>query len=108
MAWFKVYAGLGGGFGGAHYHGTYEYDSQEEALKDAYRLAEEEYQSYEGHHGILSYDDCLEDMRESGWISDDMTDAEIEDAVASHYLEEIESWIVYEARHASGPDDIDE
>ena len=62
MAWFKIYAGLSGGFGGANYHGTYEYESIDDALKEAYLLAEEEYQSYEGCHGILSYADCEEDL----------------------------------------------
>ncbi len=108
MAWFKIYAGLGGGFGGANYHGTFEFESMDEAHREAYRLAEEEYQSYEGCHGILSYDDCEEDLRDSGFIGEDMTDSEIEDAVADHYLEEIESWIDFYVLPATGPDDQDE
>lgn len=108
MAWFKIYAGLGGGFGGPVYQGIYEYGSAEEALKDAYRLAEEEYQSYEGCHGILSYEDCEQDLRNSGFIDDDLTDAEIEDIVADHYLEVMESWISYEVKEAIGPDDKDD
>ena len=108
MAWFKIYAGLSGGFGGANYHGTYEFESMEDAHREAYRLAEEEYQSYEGCHGILSYEDCAEDLRDSGFIDDDMTDAEIEDMIAGHYLEEIESWIDFYVLPATGPDDQDE
>ena len=108
MSWFKIYAGLGGGLGGPTYHGTYEYSSAEEALKDAYRLAEKEYQSYEGSHGILSYEDCEQDLRDSGFIDDDLTDAEIEDIIADHYLETIESWISYEVKEATGPNDKDD
>lgn len=108
MPWFKIYAGMGGSFGGAVYHGTYEYDSKAEATQDAYRLAEEEYQSYEGCHGILSYEECEEDLRDSGFIQDDLTDAEVEDMVADHYLEEIESWINYYVKPATGPEDKDE
>ena len=105
MAWFKIFAGMGGSFGGAQYHGTFEFENMDEAHQEAYRLAEEEYQSYEGCHGILSYEDCEEDLRDSGFIYEDMTDGEIEDAIANHYLEEIESWISYYALPATGPDD---
>ena len=97
MIKYRIYAGLSGGFGGATYQGTYEYSTYKEAMRDAYRMAEEEYQSYEGYHGILSYEEVEEDLRESGFIGDDMTDNEIEDCVSSYYLEEIESWIAYGA-----------
>ena len=105
MAWFKIFAGMGGSFGGAQYHGTYEYADIEEATQAAYLKAEEEYQSYEGYHGILSYADCEEDLQDSGFIDGDMSDDEIEDMVYSHYREEIESWVSYYALPATGPDD---
>lgn len=108
MPWFKIYAGMGGSFGGAQYQGTYEYDDIDEACRDAYRMAEEEYQSYEGYHGIMSPEDVEEDLRESGFIGDDMTDNEIEEAVDARYLEEIEGWISCYALPATGPDDKDE
>lgn len=108
MPWFKIYSGMGGSFGGARYNGTYEYANINEATADAYRMAEEEYQSYEGCHGILSYADCEEDLQDSGFIDGDMSDDEIEDMVYSHYREEIESWISYYALPATGPDDQDE
>lgn len=108
MPWFKIYAGLGGSFGGANYHGTYEYENIDEALNDAYNLAFEEYQSYEGCHGILSYEEVEADLRDSGLIDDDLTDSELEDAINSHYLEEVESWIEYNAMPAEGPHDRDD
>ena len=108
MAWFKIYCGMGGSFGGARYNGTYEYADIDEATADAYRMAEEEYQSYEGCHGILSYADCEEDLQDSGFIDGDMSDDEIEDMVYSHYREEIESWISYYVLPANGPNDHDE
>ena len=98
---------MGGSFGGPQYHGTYEYESIDDALREAYLLAEEEYQSYEGCHGILSYADCEEDLQDSGFIDGDMSDDEIEDMVYSHYREEIESWISYHVLPAIGPDDKD-
>lgn len=96
---------MGGSFGGAQYHGTYEYTNIEEATLDAYLKAEEEYQSYEGCHGIMSPSDIEEDLRDSGFIDDDMTDDEVADMIDYHYREEIESWISYYALPATGPDD---
>lgn len=68
---YKIYAGLSGGFGGATYQKTEDYSSMDEALEDAYALAVEEYQSYEGCHGIMSWDDCREDLIDSGFDYDD-------------------------------------
>ena len=108
MAWFKIYCGMGGSFGGARYNGTYEYASINEATDDAYRMAEEEYQSYEGCHGIMSPAEVEEDLRDSGFIDNEMTDDEVADMIDYHYREEIESWISYYALPATGPDDQDE
>ena len=108
MPWFKIYCGMGGSMGGARYNGTYEYADIDEATADAYRMAEEEYQSYEGCHGIMSPTDVEEDLRDSGFIDDDMTDDEVADMIDYHYREEIESWISYYALPATGPDDQDE
>ena len=58
--WFKVYAGVYD-----TYHGIYEYDNEEDALADAYQLAIENYESYEGLHGIPSWNDCREDLIEN-------------------------------------------
>ena len=96
MPKFKIFAGLGGGFGGPNYHGTYEYPNRDEAMRDAYDLAVEEYQSYEGSHGILSWDDVYQDLYDNGYI-DTIDNNEIEDMVDSAYQEEIEGWITYNA-----------
>ena len=101
MAWYKIYAGLGGGFGGANYEGTHEFDTQDEALKYAYHAAVECYQSYEGNYGVLDWEECKEACIESGWNYDD-------DTVDDYYLEEIESWIDYYVDSAEGPDDTEE
>ena len=99
MAWFKIFAGMGGSFGGAQYHGTYEYEDEREAYDDAYRIAEEEYQSYEGCHGIMSWQDCYEDLRDSFGEEPDEEDVNL------HYREEIEGWISCYIQPATGPDD---
>lgn len=85
---YKIYAGLSGGFGGATYQKTEDYSSMDEALEDAYALAVEEYQSYEGCHSIMSWDDCREDLIDSGFDYDD-------EAVDNRYQEELESWLSY-------------
>lgn len=90
MPKYEIYAGMGGGFGGAVFQCIEEFDSIVEADKYAYSLAFEEYTSYEGSHGILSWDDCREDLIDS------YPDMEIDDEdVDAHYQEEIESWIEY-------------
>lgn len=96
MPKFKIFAGMGGGFGGPEYHMTEEYPNRDAAMKDAYDLAVEEYQSYEGYHGILSWDDVRENLIEEGYI-DTINDNEIEDMIEEQYLQEIEGWIVYNA-----------
>ncbi len=108
MPWFKIYTGMGGSFGGARYNGTYEYANTDEATEDAYRMAEEEYQSYEGYHGIMSPVEIEEDLRDSGFINEDMTEDEINEMIDYHYREEVESWIQYHVMLAIGPDDKDD
>lgn len=102
MAWFKIYAGMGGGFGGANYQGTYEYNDEKEACDDAYRMAEEEYQSYEGYHGIMSWEDCRQDLLDSLGEEPDEEDVDL------HYREAIEGWISYYVRPATSEHDTDD
>jgi hypothetical protein len=92
--WFKIY-------GGVHdtYHGIYEYDNEEDALEDAYQLAIENYESYEGLHGIPSWNDCKEDLIEA-YGEDEITDEDVD----LHYIEARESWITYHVKEVSGPD----
>lgn len=86
---YNIYAGLGGGFGGATYQGTGEFNDEESAAQCAYELAVEEYQSYEGLHGILDWNDVAE---QEGL--DPETDS---DSIDQAYVDEMESWIEYYA-----------
>lgn len=70
MPLFNLYAGLSGGFGGYQYHCTEEYDNKEEAQNAARELAIEEYQSYEGYHGLLSEEQAREEYCEENGISE--------------------------------------
>lgn len=108
MERFHLYAGLGGGFGGARYNQTIEAENIDEAYECAYELAVEEYQSYEGLHGILSWAECYEDAMESGFIDEStMTEDEIATYVDDMYQEEIEGWIEYYAVKDEGQDPED-
>ena len=116
MPKFKLYAGLGGGFGGAHYHGTYEFETQEEADRASYELAWEEYESYGGHHGLDDWESVYADCVDSGWITDDMSPHDIEQVVKDAYLETVEGWIIWYAKevdpvldwHSDDEDDDDD
>lgn len=96
MTNYRIYAGLGGSFGGANPHGIYEFETLDEAEAYAYGLAVEEYESYAGANGLLSWDECKEDLIES-FPDEEWTDAEVNE----HYLEEVESWITYWAEEVN-------
>lgn len=87
MKKYKIFAGLGGGFGGASYIGTYEFNSQEKADDYAYQEAIEIYESMEGLHGLES----LEDVE--GELGADYSEEEI----YYEYEQRRESWLDYSA-----------
>lgn len=90
MKKWRIYAGLGGGFGGANDCGVYEFRNKEKALDFAYTEALSIYTSYEGSHGILSWKECKEDLIDS------YPDIEVDDEmVDNYYCEQVESWIDY-------------
>lgn len=95
MLKFKIYAGLGGGFGGAQYHGIYEFTDAQEADRYAYDLAWEEYESYAGYHGLSSWDDVREELVESGEIPDGELTSEQAEIVNEYYIEEAEGWMTW-------------
>lgn len=87
---YNIYAGLGGGFGGAEFYSSEDFSSEEDAVEYARDVAIQEYQSYEGCHGIYGLRDIQEEYQDFG-LDDDFTNEELEEV----YLEEIESWIEY-------------
>ena len=92
---FNIYAGLGGGFGGAEYCSTILAEDINEATNYAYECAREEYEMYEGNRRIKSWSDVAFDL---GFNPDetDMT-VEEEEEVSQTYNEEVEDWICYYA-----------
>lgn len=104
---FNIYHGLGGGFGGANYDFTGEFENEDEAAHCAYELACEDYQMYEGLHGIMSEHDVAEEYSEDCGKSIPNFSAEDWQNVEDQYLEELESWLDYYAVPAE-EDDLDE
>lgn len=104
MALYNIYAGLGGGFGGAYYDHTEEFETREEAEKAAYELAREIYESYEGCHGLRSYSEVIED---NGTPEDEMTQEDKDDCW-EEYIEEVEGWLDYKAILTSEDEEMEE
>lgn len=90
MAQYKIYAGLGGGFGGAQYIGTETFETEQAAYDYAFECACEEYDSYEGLHGLTSYNDIYENPEDYG-LDEDFSEDDVIDA----YRDERENWIEY-------------
>lgn len=86
---YNIYAGLGGSFGGATYQGTGDFKSRESAEQAAYEAAVEEYEMYEGYHGILDWYGVAETNNL------DPDDENNEGEINELYNEEKESWMEY-------------
>lgn len=97
MAEFKIYYGLGGGFGGAKFSHIEECKTRAEAEEIAYQLAIEEYESYGGYHGLTSQEEICENLEDFG-LEEDATDEDIWEA----YMEEVNSWISYHVEEWDG------
>lgn len=109
MALYNIYHGLNGGFSGAKYDYTRYFDGAGYAELEAYNCAIEDYQSYEGSHGILSEEDIKREYMEDNEIEneEDLTDRDY-DTIAERYREEVESWIEFYAIRADEDDSVPE
>jgi hypothetical protein len=100
MPKYRIYAGLGGGFGGANYQYTEEFVDKAEANDAAYQCAIEEYESYGGMHGLMSWEEAREEAEQSfstGDEDDDDYNNEIESVAEEIYNESMEGWLDYQA-----------
>lgn len=80
---FIVSHGLGGGFGGAQDYIVIEADDEEDAEKQAYEMACEDYEGYVGMYGLRDIDEIMEE--------DEVDEMEAEDI----YNDDRESWLDY-------------
>jgi hypothetical protein len=101
MNWYRLYVSSVGG--GTVCEGPFEFSSEEIATQAAYDMAVEDYESFEGYHGIPDIGDIMED-KEGYNLSEDASEDECWEA----YYEQRESWLNYRVEEASGPDDKDE
>lgn len=93
MPKFKIYAGLGGGFGGAQFHGVYEFADEREADQAARELCVEEYESYGGYHGLYTWDSMRQEIADNEYDGDiEQVDPEDVDIALT---EEMEGWFAY-------------
>ena len=94
MGMFALYAGLAGGFGGATYQGTEEFDTEEEAMDAAYQLATEIFESYSGLYGVVGFEDIMEDPETYGIENfDSLSEDEQYNIINEILRDECESWI---------------
>ena len=61
MKQYRIFAGLGGSFGGAQDQGVCTFYDEEEAIDEAYRVACEIYESYEGIQGLRTIQDIMDE-----------------------------------------------
>ena len=94
---YNIYAGLGGGFGGARYQGTIRNVTEEEACDYASDAGDEKYASYSGMYGLANWDDFIEDNPEG-------TEEEYDEYVE----QDKEMWIECYAIPTEEDDEIDE
>lgn len=101
MPKYEIFAGLGGGFGGAVSHGFEKHDNEESANQSAYEAACEDYDNMAGLHGLMSYQECLDQAEqelssEIGEFEDpEDYQNELEVYANDIYQEEQERWIDY-------------
>lgn len=93
MPKFKIYVGLSGGFGGAHFCEVYECGSQAEAETYAREQAVEEYESYGGYHGLYTWDSMRQEIADDEY-NGDIEQVDPED-VDMRMMEEVEGWLTY-------------
>lgn len=84
MAKYIIFAGLGGGFNSVCQQKIEDYNSEDEALADAYEIACEEYDSYGGMHGLFNIEDAL--AEDPSLTNEDLN---------TMYFEDLETWVVY-------------
>lgn len=80
---WAIFAGLGGGFGGAEFVEVFE-GTKTQAEQYAYDTACDRYESYGGIHGLLSVEDVLEENPEY-----------TEEEAMEEVKEDMESWVDY-------------
>lgn len=104
MKKFRIFAGLGGGFGGANETGTWTFLNEEEAIDDAYFQACEIYDSRAGRNGLPSFEDCKKEALEEFDEDEEYDEIELTEIAEDIYNEHREGWIDYWAEEVTDED----
>ena len=91
---FKIFAGLGGGFGGAEFQYIKEFASLEDAEEAAYSAALDIYDSYKGMHDLRTVSEIIEEDLQGKEYAD-LLEEELLAVAEEIYSEERESWLDY-------------
>lgn len=97
MKQYNIYAGLSDSFGGVDYQYTASFENQKEADEEAFVVACDIYESYEGLHGILSYYDVEEQYCQEKNIEHENLTKEDYEEIDIIYYNERDNWISYYA-----------
>jgi hypothetical protein len=90
MKQYRIFAGMGGGFGGAQEVDVMEFANKEAAKDYAYEVACETYNMYAGMHGLRSVADIMEEDECDEENAEYVYDEEREDWL-DYYVEEVSS-----------------
>lgn len=101
MNWYRLYVNSVGG--STECYGPEEHKTKNDAMDEARVFAIEDYESFEGYHGIPDIGDVMDEPEEYGLDADAS-----EDECWEVYYDLRESWLDYWVEEASGPDDKDE
>ena len=110
MPFYKIYAGLSGGFGGATFQGIEEHINSGAAEEAAYYNACEQFESQEGA-GMEGWDDWMEEARNN--LEDFDGDEEEYQQALEEYASQLEAearetWIEYWVEETDSKDYIEE
>ncbi len=97
MKQYNIYAGLSGSFGGANYQYTSLCETGEEAEEEAFQIACENYEQYEGLHSLYSWEDAIKDYCNDQEIDPEDLTYEDTQEIEDYYDGGRESWLDYYA-----------
>lgn len=88
---YAIFAGLNGGFGGATYQHTDEFETYEDALDFAYGLACLMYDRLEGLYGLPNWEAIRDELSKAY----DPDEEPSEDDIYELYIERRDNWLDY-------------
>lgn len=97
MPKYRIFAGLGGGFGGATQVDVRSFKNESDAIDFVYEAACEEYESYGGMHGLMSWEEAREEAETNIDFTEDEGEYEneLEIIMEKIYNESRETWLEY-------------